>query len=228
MLHVDAGQHLEQFARHVDRRSVAGRRHVELAGIGLGVGDQFGNRLDRQRRMHHHDVGKANDARDRLHLLHEIEIELVVERGVDRVRRRDQQQRVAVRRGAQHGLGRDIGAAARPVLDDEGLPELFRQPLPHQARREVRRAAGRITDHEANRPRWIGLRARVSRCEPEAQPHRRRVAEIDDAEISLCLLRRTGGSCGTPGCAHPIRAASRSRQIFSVRRRKVHRVTSSR
>ena len=45
--HVDARQHLEQFARHMDRGPVAGGRHVELAGIGLGVGDQFGDRLDR-------------------------------------------------------------------------------------------------------------------------------------------------------------------------------------
>ena len=86
--HVDAGQHLEQFAGHVDRRAVAGRRHVELAGIGLGVGDQFGDRLDRQRRVHHHHVGKADDARDRLDIAQEIEIELVVERGVDGVGRR--------------------------------------------------------------------------------------------------------------------------------------------
>src|SRR5207253_11129180 len=56
-------------------------------------------------------------------------------------------------------------AAARSVLDNEGLPELFRQPLPHQARGEVRRAARGIADDKTNRPRWIGLRARASRCE---------------------------------------------------------------
>ena len=48
MLHVDAGEHLEQFTGHVDRRPVPGRRHVELARVGLGVGDQFRDRLDRQ------------------------------------------------------------------------------------------------------------------------------------------------------------------------------------
>ena len=158
MHHVDAGEHLEEFTGHVDRGPVAGRCHVELAGIGLGIGDQLGDGLDRQRGMHHHDVGEANDARDRLHLLDEIEIELVVERGVDRVRRSDQQQRVAVRRGPQHLLGGDIGAAARPVLDDERLAEFFRKPLPHQTRREIRRAAGGVADHQPHRPRRIGLR----------------------------------------------------------------------
>ena len=228
MLHVDAGQHLEQFARHVDRRSVAGRRHVELARIGLGVSDQFGDRLDRQRGVHHHDVGKANDAGDRLHLLHEIERQLVVKRGVDRVRRRDQQQRVAVRRGAQHGLGRDIGAAARPVFDDEGLAELFRQPLPHQARREVRRAARRIADDEANRPRWIGLRARVSGCE-----RKRSRTGCELQELTTLKFHHASSDALAALAAAWVRASyprerRRSRQIFSVRRRKVHRVTSSR
>jgi hypothetical protein len=35
--------------------------------------------------MYHHDVGKADDARDRRDVADKIEIELVVERRVDRV-----------------------------------------------------------------------------------------------------------------------------------------------
>jgi hypothetical protein len=68
------------------------------------------------------DVRKSNDARDRLGVAQEVEIELFVERGVDGIGRRDEQQRVAVRCRAYHRFGRDIGAAARPVLDHEGLP----------------------------------------------------------------------------------------------------------
>ena len=166
--------------------------------------------------MHHHDVGKANDAGDRLHLLHEIEGQLVVKRGVDRVRRRDQQQRVAVRRGAQHGLGGDIGAAARPVLDHEGLPELFRQPLPHQARREVRRAARRIADDEANRPRWIGLRARVSRCERKRSRTGCELQKLTTLKFLHASSRRTGGSCGRLGA-----------RILSVQRREADRYSQA-
>ena len=55
--HVDAGHHLEQLAGHMGRGPVAGRRHVELARIGLGIGDELGNRLGRNRWIHHHDVG---------------------------------------------------------------------------------------------------------------------------------------------------------------------------
>ena len=69
------------------RGPVAGRRHVDLAGIGLGIGDELGNRLGRNRWIDHHDIGHADDARDRRDVADEIEIELVVERRVDRVRR---------------------------------------------------------------------------------------------------------------------------------------------
>ena len=92
----DAGHHLEQLAGDMGRGPVAGRRHVDLARIGLGVGDELGNGLGRNRWIHHHDIGRADDAGDRRDVADEIEIELVVERRVDRVRRTDQQQRIAV------------------------------------------------------------------------------------------------------------------------------------
>ena len=66
--------------------------------------------------MHHDNIGKANDARDRLHLAHEIE------------GRRNQKQRVAVGDGAQPGLGRaTLVPPPGPVLDHERLAELFRR-----------------------------------------------------------------------------------------------------
>ena len=149
--------------------------------------------------MHHHDIGKANDARDRLHLAHEIEIELVIERGVDGVGRRDQKQRVAVRCRAQHLLGRNIGAAARPVLDDERLPELFRKPLPHQARREIRRAAGGVTDHQPHRPRWIGLRIGDARCGRECSRTGDELQEL----TTLKLLHASSNETRAGGSLRP-------------------------
>ena len=65
----------------------AGRRHVDLARIGLGVGDELGNRLGRNRWIYLHDSGDADEACDRRDVADEIEIELVVKRRVDRVRR---------------------------------------------------------------------------------------------------------------------------------------------
>ena len=41
------------------------RAQVDLAGIGLGIGDELGNGLRRERRVHQHDERIVVDARDR-------------------------------------------------------------------------------------------------------------------------------------------------------------------
>ena len=71
----------------------------------------------------------------------EIEIELVVERGIDGVGRRDKQQRVAVGRRANHRLGREIGGGTRPAFDHNRLAEPLRKPLAGQSRGDVGRPA---------------------------------------------------------------------------------------
>jgi len=65
---------------------------------------------------------------------------------------------VTIRRRVHHRLGGDIGARARPVLNDELLAEPIRKPLTHQARESVSRAAGREADNDSHRSRRIGLR----------------------------------------------------------------------
>ena len=127
----------------MDRAADAGRRHIDLAGIGLGIGDELGTRLGRKRRIDHHDERRTGDACDRRDVADEIEIEIVVERRIDGVRRRGHKKRVAVRRRPHDRLGGEICAGARPVLDDELLAEPLRQPLADQAREDVGQAAGR-------------------------------------------------------------------------------------
>ena len=63
--HLHAGHHLEQLAGQMDRGAVAGRRHVDLAGIGLGVGDELGDGLRRHVGIDLHHVRHADDAADR-------------------------------------------------------------------------------------------------------------------------------------------------------------------
>src|SRR5262245_30188751 len=108
--------------------------------------------------MHRHDVRHVVQGRDRRDVADEIEIELVVERRVDRVKSTDQEQRVAVGRGTHDRLSGDIAAGARTVLDDERLTEPLREPLTYQARRDVRTASGREANNDAHRPRRIALR----------------------------------------------------------------------
>jgi hypothetical protein len=70
-----------------------------------------------------------------------FERQVLVKRGGDRVVGSDEQQRVAVRRGGDRGRNRNIAARAGAVLDDELLAQAIGQPLAHDARGGIDRAA---------------------------------------------------------------------------------------
>ena len=108
--------------------------------------------------MQQDDHRHADDAGDRGDVADEVELQIIVERGVDRVRHGGEQQRVAVGRGADHGLGADIAAGAGAVFDHEGLPEPLVEPLADQPRRDVDAAAGGKTGNDAHRPGRVILR----------------------------------------------------------------------
>ena len=155
------------------RAAVAARGHVDLAGIGLGVGDELGNGFGRQRRRHHHEERRVGNARDRREIADEIEAEVAVERGVEHVGQHRAEHRVAVGRRARGGFGADVARKSRPVLDHERLAEQVRQPLPDEARHDVGRVAGRKADHDPHRPRRIGLRERAAGCGRQQGRNRR-------------------------------------------------------
>ena len=145
------------------RTAVAGRGHLDRARMGLRIGDELRNRRRRHRRVDHHDQGFAGDARDRRDVAQEVEAEIGIKRGADRVGRTDQQKRVTVGGGAHDRLGGQIAGGAGPVLDHEWLTEPVRQPLSNQPCEDVVGAAGGKADEEADRTRRIGLRRRHPR-----------------------------------------------------------------
>src|SRR5215469_17893492 len=138
----------------------AGRREIDPAWIGLGVGNEFWDRFDRNTWIDFHHIGRAHNAGDGGNVPDEIEIEVVVKRYADRIIRRDQEERVAVRSCAHDRLGADSAATTGPVLDDEWLAEPLRQPLSDQARHDVGAARGSICDNDAYRPCRICLSPR--------------------------------------------------------------------
>ena len=140
------------------RRPDAGRGKAELARIGLGVGDQFRNGFYGNGGIDLDDVWHAHHAGNRRGVADEIEAEMRVKRGIGRDRRRHHEQRITVRRRLHDRFGAEIAAGARPVLDDELLTEPLRQPLPHQARKNIGRAAGGEADDDAHRVGRIGFR----------------------------------------------------------------------
>jgi hypothetical protein len=80
--YVGTGHHLEQLARDMLRGAVAGRAIIELAWIGLGIGNELGNRLGWHRGVDLHDNRLARDTGDRRDVADEIVIEPYVERGI--------------------------------------------------------------------------------------------------------------------------------------------------
>src|SRR5262249_24805889 len=84
-------------------------------------------------------------------------------------------------------LGSDIGAGARPILDDERLAEALGELLADQARDNVSSAAGGITDNDAHRPRRIGLRSRDARHSRQRGSTRGQMQKISSGKFHVNL-----------------------------------------
>ena len=141
------------------RPADAARSHVDLAGIGLGIGDEFRNGFRREVRQHFHDQSDAIGDRDRRDVVHEVERQIGKHRLIDGVLRIDQEQRVAIGRRMHGRFGRDIAGGAGPDIDDELLAEMVAQILADEARVDVGRTARGLPDR-AGAPAASDSRAR--------------------------------------------------------------------
>jgi len=106
---------------------------------------------------------RTHDARDRSDISDDVEIELVVERCTDGMRRADQKEGIAICGRIHDRLGTYIAAAARSVLDHELLAETLRQTLTYKWSHDIMPAASGKGDDEAHRPHRIGLCPRKAR-----------------------------------------------------------------
>ena len=126
--------------------------------------------------------GYANDAGDRRDVAEKDEIEIVVKRRTDRVRRIDQEKRVAIRLGPHDRLGGDVAAGARA----------------DSRRRIVDRAVPTDTDRSGARRCRSGHRAESRRrCAPAATdkfaPRRRRAPRRQRGSASGHMQKTTTG-----------------------------------
>ena len=111
------------------RRADATRSKVDLARIGFRIGDELGEVVGWECRIHVHHVGQPHYAGDRDAIADEIKRKLLVERRVDGVVRADEGDRVAIGRRVERGLHADIAGRAGPVLNDKLLSQMIRQVL---------------------------------------------------------------------------------------------------
>src|SRR5262245_33972367 len=116
--------------------------------MGPGIVDELRNCPGWERWIHDQGIRRERDTGDGRNVLDEMEIQVVVERRVDGVRRRYDQQRVTIGGRAHHGLGADVAARTWPVLDNERLAKSLGKPLRYQACKDVRPATcGLRHDH---------------------------------------------------------------------------------
>src|SRR5260370_1892351 len=131
---------------------------LTLPGLALTLVMNSGTVLAGTEGVHLYGKRLTSNARDRRNVTDKIELEIFVECSVTRVRKTSQQKRIAIRGRMHDGLGGDISAGTRPVLDNELLAEPLREPLPYQACHDVGATSGGKSDNDAHRPRRRGLR----------------------------------------------------------------------
>ena len=161
VLNVGARLQLEQFAGQMLEAADAGGGVIELAGLRLGVGEQFLRRMHRQFRIDGEHIGAGGEDRDRHEILHRVE-RLLVEPRIDRMRDRDDEERVAVGRGLGGEIGADHAAGAGAIVDEDLLAEVLAELVGDDAADDVVAAAGRERDDQADRSGW-GSRRRTRR-----------------------------------------------------------------
>ena len=209
MRHRQLGLVLHQLHAQVRDRARAGAGVVQLAGVGLGVLDEFGKRAHRQIGVDQQHIGQAVDQRDRREILDGVIGQIGVDGGVDHMRAlRGDDQRVAVGPGLGH-VDRAHGAAgAALVVDQHRNAQLAAQAVGDQPARVVHRAAGRERHDQRDRLRRVcglGMRSR-QRCQGSG---RGQAYEFASVEVHVCLDEE-GAMLRTPAGAdkrqfHPTR-----------------------
>ena len=155
---LEAGRGGQQLSRQMADRANAGRAIVERAGMVLGIGDQLGDRVHRQARMHHQHGRRQSDPADGCEVLARIKARTGVQARADRQRAGiAKQERVAVGRAARDRARPDRAAGAAAVLDHDRLAERLAHLLGHDPPHDRGRAAGWERHHQRDRAGRIVL-----------------------------------------------------------------------
>jgi hypothetical protein len=143
------------------------RREIQLAGFFLGEGDELFDGADGNAGMDGEDVRAGSELGDRVEGFDRIVREFV-ERGIDRVGGRDDEQGVPIGLRFRRGFSAEDTTRPAAIVRDDLLAEPFGQFGGDEAPYDVVAAARRKRNDEAHGLRRIGL----CRCHPERQRNR--------------------------------------------------------
>jgi hypothetical protein len=142
------------------RAAAARTGKADLAGLGLGLGDQILDRLERQAGVdQQHQWQLGNHAHRRKGGVGVVR-HFFVQRRVDRLRAHvAHQQGVAVWPGLGHHVGAQHAGRAAFVVNDDRLAPLHRQLLRHQAGPHIGAATRRKRHNDGNGAAGVSGRA---------------------------------------------------------------------
>ena len=160
MLNAYARQIRQKHGRQMAAGADAERTIGQLAGIGLGGGDQLGRGLVGRVLANHQHVLRAADVDDGIEILDGIESGCRRERDIRRQRLAAHVQRVAIGRRVRGGRRADVARAAGPVVDDDALFPFFAELVGNDTGQRVDGATRAEGDDDANGVVGIGLGAR--------------------------------------------------------------------
>ena len=141
--HLDTGLHTEQFAGEVRAGPGTGRGVGECFRSGLCQVDQRFHGAGGNRRMHHQEIRRIGNHRDRGETLHCVITQILVEVAGDQQRRPREVERVAIRRRARRIRRSDRRAGTGLRLDDDGLTPALGELLAERACLKIRGPARR-------------------------------------------------------------------------------------
>ena len=157
---VDAGARLEQLTGEMGQHADAARGKIDLARIGLGIGDELGHRMRRHPWIDDKNARAGADECDRFEAFQRVIAGIgMQQRRDDQPARGREQKRIAVGGGFGGVLGADRVAGPGPVFDDKGLAERGLQIIGGDASDHVDRSAGRRRYDYFDRTARIVLRA---------------------------------------------------------------------
>ncbi len=174
------------------RRAGAGRGVVHLAGIGLHVGDELGGGVDRHlagidrdylRHQRHHG--------DRLEVLLEIVVEVLVDRRRDRVvdGADEEDGAVGLHLGSLGGAHR--AACPALVVDDDLAAELLTDLRRQWPRKDIGAAAGRKRidpGDRLRRPALLGIAPRAGAARVAASPSFSALRRVEKVDVIVGFL----------------------------------------
>ena len=144
----------KQLHQEVIGGGVAETRVVEAARLGLGQGDEVGERRRRYTRVQQKQQRLFGEQRDRGKILRRIRDRLHARPRHRHLTGGANQQGVAIGRRLRDGIGTERAGCTGPIFHDHRLAPAAGQPLRSQPSDDIGAAAGRIADNKANGTGW--------------------------------------------------------------------------